>query len=262
MAKQQTVSICLLLMLCLFSVAAGFSVFVSPVRQPKKLFSQLRAKESDDSSDDHWDLEALEVLQGDEEDEDEDEWIPDRDRIRKKPKDLIPAQDVLGNSPDKPMNEKPPEVSAFTEEEQELIDIMGGKKIAPTTRRQYGYLGDSTLQEIASDYSVPICYLADVLCTWGVPIPINVHDRLGDLVTGEQAFALVEAVNSLDMGYLNDRYSNYSLMQLCIEFDMELKEVFEFAMKEGWSLPFGVRTNLRVEQEEEVLRVLSPLYAE
>ena len=49
-------------------------------------------------------------------------------------------------------------------------------------------------------------------------------------------------------------------MQLCIEYDMDLKEVFEFAMKEGWSLPFGVRTNLRVEQEEEVLRVLSPIY--
>lgn len=28
------------------------------------------------------------------------------------------------------------------------------------------------------------------------------------------------------------------------------------AVKEGWSLPFGVQTCLRVEQEEELIRVL------
>ena len=55
---------------------------------------------------------------------------------------------------------------------------------------------------------------------WGVPVPINVQDRVGDLVTGEQAFALVEAVNSLDVGALQDRYSNYSLFQVCHEFDV------------------------------------------
>ena len=95
---------------------------------------------------------------------------------------------------------------------------------------------------------------------WGVPVPINVQDRVGDLVTGEQAFALVEAVNSLDVGALQDRYSNYSLFQVCHEFDVDLKDAFEFAMKEGWSLPFGVRTNLRVEQEEDLLRVFSSIY--
>ena len=121
-------------------------------------------------------------------------------------------------------------------------------------------MGDSTLAEIAIDYSVPVCYLADVMVTWGVPIPINIDDRLGDLVTGEQAFALVEAVNSLDVGALQDRYSNSSLEQLCADWDMDMKQVFEFAMKEGWNLPFGVRTNLRMEQESELLRVFSNLY--
>jgi len=97
---------------------------------------------------------------------------------------------------------------------------------------------------------------------WGVDVPINVYDRLGDLVTGEQAFALVEAVNTLDVGHLNDRYSNQNLLQICDEWEIEIKEAFEFVMKEGWSLPFGVRTNLRVEQEDELLRVFSSLYRE
>ena len=97
---------------------------------------------------------------------------------------------------------------------------------------------------------------------WGVPVPINLHDRLGDMVTGEQAFALVEAVNTLDVGYLNDRYSNQNMMQVCDGWDIDIKDAFEFAMTEGWSLPFGVRTNLRVEQEDELLRVFSIMYRE
>ena len=139
---------------------------------------------------------------------------------------------------------------------------MGGKvkpgKDSTThqSKREDGFLGDSTLQEIATDYSVPVCYLADVVCMWGAPVPINVHDRLGDLVTGEQAFALLEAVNSLDVAALHDRYSNSNLVQFCYEFDILLQGAFEMAMKEGWSLPFGVQTCLRVEQEDELLRVL------
>jgi hypothetical protein len=144
----------------------------------------------------------------------------------------------------------------YTDEEEEIITAMGGKNNQQRRRREPGFLGDSTLVEICSDYSVPISYLADVLCMWGVPIPINIYDRLGDLVTGEQAFAIVEAVNTLDVAALHDRYSNTNLQQLCYEWDIDLQDAFEMAMKEGWSLPFGVETCLRVEQERELLRVL------
>jgi hypothetical protein len=143
--------------------------------------------------------------------------------------------------------------SPYTEDEEEIITAMGGKQ---KRRREPGFLGDSSLTEICTDYSVPISYLADVLCMWDVPIPINVHDKLGDLVTGEQAFAIVEAVNTLDVAALHDRYSNTNLQQLCYEWDIEVQDAFEMAMKEKWSLPFGVQTCLRIEQERELLRVL------
>lgn len=146
--------------------------------------------------------------------------------------------------------------SPYTEEEEEIINAMGGKTRKMQRRREPGFLGDSTLSEICSDYSVPISYLADVLCMWDVPVPINIHDTLGDLVTGEQAFALVEAVNTLDVSALHDRYSNMNIQQLCYEWDIDLQQAFEMCMKEGWSLPFGVQTCLRIEQERELLRVL------
>jgi len=234
------------------------------------------ADEGDMEEEDAW-YENLDVLleEGNElyGDDTEEDWIPDAEkakgRRRRDSRDLIPAKEVLGDSTsdsnksidDEKFKKKRP--SPYTEEEEELIAAMGGKeKKEKASPREIGYLGDSSLRDIARDYSVPICYLADVLVMWGVPVPINVNDRLGDLVTGEQAFALVEAVNSLDMGHLNDRYSNQNMLQVCDGWEIDIKDAFEFAMKEGWSLPFGVRTNLRVEQEDELLRVFSTLYRE
>lgn len=228
--------------------------------------------EDDREEEDAW-YENLDVLLDEENDlhgeDTEDDWVPDAEKAKgRRPrgsKELVPAKEVLGNSYGE---KKSPSVqrkgkgsSPYTEEEEELITAMGGKseKASP---REIGFLGDSTLREISRDYSVPICYVADVLAMWGVPVPINVNDRLGDLVTGEQAFALVEAVNTLDMGHLNDRYSNQNLMQVCDGWDIDIKDAFSFAMTEGWSLPFGVRTNLRVEQEDELLRVFSSMYQE
>ena len=145
---------------------------------------------------------------------------------------------------------------AYTEEEEKIIAAMGGKTNHPDRKRERGYLSDSTLEEIAHDYSVPICYIADVLCTWGVQPPINVQEVLGNLLTGEHAFSLLEAVNSLDVAALHDRYSNTNLLQLCYEWDIDIQEGFEMCMREKWNLPFGVQTCLRVEQEDELIRVL------
>jgi hypothetical protein len=210
------------------------------------------------------DYDELEVLQGDEfEEDDGEDWIPDSEKVRKKPKHLTPANEVIPQPRSKTAEaagEESQRPTPYTDDEEEIIDAMGGR--TKSRKREDGFLGDSTLVEIATDYSVPICYLADVMCMWGVPVPININDRLGDLVTGEQAFAIVEAVNSLDIGALQDRYSNQSILQVCDEWNIDIKDAFNFAMKEGWSLPFGVRTNLRVEQEDELLRIFSRFYQE
>ena len=122
--------------------------------------------------------------------------------------------------------------------------------------REEGFLGDSTLKEISLDYSVPIPYLADVLATWGVPIPINPNIPLGDMITGEQTFAILEAIHTLDIGQLHEMYSEDNVMNICDYYDIDIKVAFDYCMERGWALPFGVRTFLRVEQEEELLEVL------
>ena len=147
----------------------------------------------------------------------------------------------------------------YSEEDRALIDAMGGGTTleTPGPKREAGFLGDSTLREISLDFQVPVCYLADVLCTWGVPLPVNVNDRLGDLVTGEMAFAMAEAIHTLDSGEINDSYSNLSLDDLCHEYGVDLKDAFDLCVRESWNLPFGVKTFLRVDQEDKLLRALS-----
>jgi hypothetical protein len=207
----------------------------------------------------------------DDEDDDENDWLPDREVAFQR---RILSQEYMDQSPksrvqnvssveesflNQKVDSKSPSLSQkiYSEDEEELILAMGG---TVRGKREPGFLGDCTLAEISRDYSVPVCYLADVLCIWGVPVPINMHERLGDMVTGEQAFAILEAIHTLDIADLHDRYSNYNIMELCDFYDLELRDAFQMAIQEGWSLPFGVRTCLRVEQEQELLRVLGGSY--
>lgn len=216
----------------------------------------------------HWEeLSAELLLSEDENDGFNDEWLPDREkaRLKKKYERLSASKYSEHSVPNVTEAESQPRdastmtassnrPSPYTDEEEAIIEAMGGR--TKRRKREPGFLGDSTLAEICTDYSVPISYLADVLCMWGVPVPIHIHDQLGDLVTGEQAFAIVEAVNTLDVAALHDRYSNQNIQQICYEWDIDLQQAFEMAMREGWSLPFGIHTCLRVEQERELLRIL------
>ena len=191
------------------------------------------------------------------------DWMPDRDKAKILRQQATTATTANANAnsnangrltPTLMEDDPKPPRSPYTDEEEDLIEAMGGR--FQSQKREPGFLGDCTLKEIATDFSVPVCYIADVLCVWGVPVPININDRLGDLVTGEQAFSMLEAIHSLDVADLQDRYSNDSLVTICDWYEIDLKEAFQMAMKEGWSLPFGVQTFLRVEQEEEMIRVL------
>jgi len=235
--------------------------------------------------DDDFEDERAEIIFSDEENE-EEIWISDRELIRRAV--ASPGGEALTNRdkrtfkkirpaaiPDEDIDsEKSENKLIYNEEEQKLMKDIGGKE-SPVNSREPGYLGDSTLEEIAMDFSVPICYIADVLVTWGCPIPIDTSMRLGDLVTGksifsfqkykyiflgEQAFALLEAIHTLDMAQIQDTYSNYDLMTVSEDNDIDLKEAFNFVMKKGWSLPFGMQTCLRVTQEDELIETLADYY--
>lgn len=213
------------------------------------------------------------IMRQDEED-DEQEWLSDRELLRRAAQ--TPGGEALTNRDRNTLKkftyaptaedsssyyalpDSTAKKSVYTDEEKELIRSMDSSRDADNflSSREEGYLGDSSLIDIARDYAVPVCYIADVLVTWGVQPPISIDSILGDLVTGEQAFALIEALTTLDNTQLNERYSYNDLLTISEDYDLDLKQIFQFCIQENYNLPFGVRTCLRVEQEKELLRVL------
>ena len=272
---KDTWRISLLIAAAPFPLGSAFGVLSKPRRSLAPVAAKPPPNAIDDDDDDvEWTsvdiAELIAAEQENDEEEEEDEWLPDRERAKQRRENArIYAERIIQNGKDVDAAQKkqetaqektpPPRRSAYTDEEEEVIAAMGGK--TPHGKREPGFLGDSTLEEIATDYSMPICYVADVLTMWGVPAPIHPQDRLADLVTGEQAFSLLEAANSLDVSALHDRYSNTNLVNLCSEWEIDLQQAFEMAMREGWSLPFGVQTCLRVEQEDALLRELGSTMA-
>lgn len=248
MLQKQLWSLLSLLLPVLLPIVTAFTVHPAAG-------TRIRLSSTEINDDNNLDWITSELVDDPDELEELD-WMPDRDKA----KILREQANALSRAPLPTTRTDDDEAvkttrSVYTDEEEDLIQAMGGKGIS-SKKREPGFLGDCTLNEIATDYGVPVCYIADVLCMWGVAIPINTNDRLGDLVTGEQAFSLVEAIHTLDAAALQDRYSNDSFMTICDWYDIDLKDAFQMAMKEGWSMPFGVQTFMRVEQEEELIRVL------
>ena len=59
--------------------------------------------------------------------------------------------------------------------------------------------------EIARQYGFSLDYVADALASFGVPPPIDASATLRALVDAEQAFALLEALTSLDAAEVDEQ---------------------------------------------------------
>ena len=113
-----------------------------------------------------------------------------------------------------------------------------------------------TLEEVADDYGFPIEFIMDVLCRWGVSPPINELDRLGDVVTGEQAYALSEALTTCDPASVRDFYLAETLEELADELGVTLADVFSVCGRYRLSLPLGAETHLTRDDYKLLLKEL------
>lgn len=113
-----------------------------------------------------------------------------------------------------------------------------------------------TVEEVARSYQVPISWVGDALCNFGVVPPIQWTARMGDLIDGEQAFALLEAMHGWDHAIMYDMYTWDSLRELAASHDLPIAKVLQVCDEEGFALPFGLRSHLRVEQYARLMRRL------
>ena len=112
--------------------------------------------------------------------------------------------------------------------------------------------GDSTVADVAADYRFPISYVADAIIGFGVPPPIPDAAKIGELLNADQAFALLEAVTSLDAAEVEDEYVAFDLAKCASLLEAPLPDVFAACIDKGFGLPHGVETQLRRDQYDDL----------
>ena len=116
--------------------------------------------------------------------------------------------------------------------------------------------GDLTVEQVAVDYRFPVAYVADVITGFGVQPPISDEAVIKDLLDADQAFALLEAVTSLDASEVDDAYVSFGLDGCARRLEADLSEVFALCVDNNFALPHGVETRLRRDQFDGIARTL------
>jgi len=122
-------------------------------------------------------------------------------------------------------------------------------------REDYGVAG-STLREVSIDYSFPLEFLVNSAVQLGLSPPVDCDRKLSLMLNGEQIFAMVEALTTLDPAEAYDRFVDFSLEDIADDFEVELARVFELCGDLGLSLPMGVRSHLLSDEYDQLAEEL------
>ena len=87
-------------------------------------------------------------------------------------------------------------------------------------------------------------------------------DRVRDLLDADQAFALLEAMTSLDGAEFEDLYVNASLHQLAKTLEVQVSELFAACVERDYALPYGLETQLRRDQLDELANAFGKTFAD
>ena len=112
-----------------------------------------------------------------------------------------------------------------------------------------------TLREISSHYYFSLDYLGDFVAQLGCRIPVDVDSAVGNLMTGEQIYTLLQAINTLDPMEANLEYDAPALWQLAKELDIPLSGLLLLCERHEINLPFGDATTLHSTVAMQVRRL-------
>ena len=113
-------------------------------------------------------------------------------------------------------------------------------------------LARQTLREISESYLFSLSFLGDYVVQLGVRPPIDVDAEVGDLMTSEQAFSLLEALTSLDPYESNIEYDSLTADELAVELDLSVEKFCYICEAEHFNLPFGMDTVLHQTVVEKI----------
>lgn len=101
-----------------------------------------------------------------------------------------------------------------------------------------------SLKEISEAYQFSLAYLGDFVVQMGCKPPVDVNTNIANILTGEQIYALLQAVTSLDPVQSNSEYDSLSLGELAEELNVPIDRLVRISEKYEVNLPFGIDTIL------------------
>ena len=135
-----------------------------------------------------------------------------------------------------------------------LFDRVG--KDTPTGGHS---LASYNLREISESYSLCLSYLGDFCVQLGYASPLNPELAIGEFLTSEQVYTLLEAVTTLDPLQSNLDYDSTDLEELAGEYNISSDRIFEVCLKNKFNLPFGRDTTLHVSELQRLRNILDSL---
>ena len=111
-----------------------------------------------------------------------------------------------------------------------------------------------TLREISECYSFSLSYLGDFVMQMGSDSPVDVDVKIGDFLTGQQIYTLLQALNTLDPYETNAEYDTLNLIELADDMNLHVEAVIKICEREDIHLPFGVSTMLHISVVEQLRR--------
>lgn len=114
---------------------------------------------------------------------------------------------------------------------------------------------DKNLRQLCSTGFTP-SFIGDTMAELGVPCPLDWDDRIGNYMTGEQIFALMQSLSTLDPFEANEDYSDETMYELADLYKLSEKKVKYICEKERINLPFAMWTCLHKNLEERFVEVV------
>ena len=107
-----------------------------------------------------------------------------------------------------------------------------------------GTAASLTLSDLSESSCFSLSFLGDFLVQMGCKPPIDINAKLGNLLTGEQIFTLLQAINTLDPFDSNLEYDSVPVDELAEELGVSTNRILKILESKNINLPFGLDTVL------------------
>ena len=127
-----------------------------------------------------------------------------------------------------------------------LFDALYNSESADEIDSSSHSISDMTVREISDAYQFSLPFLGDFIIQLGCQPPLDIEVKVSNLLTGDQIFSLLNALNTLDAYESNAGYDSMSLKELADELNVSKAKILRISEMEGLNLPFGMETILHV----------------